>query len=89
MSLNGEAEDDHIATSSLTFLDFEYGPDTQGSQFEYNDFSLGSQTQSQTQQLGATMTQESEKFPASVQDIASQPGTVFAILAVLSWLLWE
>lgn len=88
MSLNGEGEEDHIVTSSLTFLDFEYGADTQGSQFEYGDFSLASQTQTQTQQLGTAMTQESEKFAVAGQEGASQPGTVSVkLLAVSTCLL--
>jgi hypothetical protein len=80
MSQN-EGEEDHIATS-LTFLDFEYTGDTQGSQFEYTDFSLGSQTQSQTQQLGATLTQEAgEKFPPpQASEAASQPGSALFLL---------
>lgn len=70
-----EGDEDHIATSSLTFLDFDqYNGDTQGSQYEYNDFSLSSQTQSQTQQLGATLTQDpTEKFTHSQQNEPTPP----------------
>ena len=73
------AHGDSSLSSSLSFLDLEFGADTQGSQYDYNDFTLPSQTVSLTQN---DSTQDT--FLES-QDLDHGKGYVVILLFILTF----